>query len=693
MNIYVSTTGSDQNPGTLEAPFLTLERAREAARQAEDGAVVYIRGGRYCFSGTFVLDDRDSNTQYRAYHEETVSFDGGVRLDPAKARVWDGRIQVIDLAPYPIRYGEYGPRGFRRTYVNAPNELFINGEPYTVAQYPKGGKKIPFAQGDIIDPGARPAQEDYSMKKPVLRCRDPRIQNWAGAKDAYIGGLPHQSWADDCIPIEKIRGDTITLAQPHIFGFAVTGHSSWYIVNLLEELTEPGEYYVDRAAKKLYFIPKGDIADAQIILSSLDKVMVAVENAQNVVIDGITFENSRNSGVYIQGGSGVTISRCTFRNLGILAVQIGQGAEPQPHGKHTCHGVRAPGIPVPKPISREMGSWHEYLYEFMAWDNDGGHDHTITGCHIYDTGAGGILLSGGSRKTLERGGNRVENCHIHHTNRLDRTYKAGVNMMGVGNSVHHCEIHDMAGMAIYLHGNDHIIEYNKIYDVVREVSDCGAIYMGRDMSQVGNVFRYNFFYHIHNPYKTGLGVAAIYMDDGTIYNMVYGNYFYDIVSDGEMFFTPIYWTQGGQTSVANNIFIDCLPAVNPNIGHNAYDRMHEDPLIIRRIHTADGSDMRGVDITSAVYREKYPYLYRTYTEDFAPGTCYWNNDVYTNQYTHFQDKDSLNFNFTPKQQQARDEYLSPVRITDVIWGYENKRIPYEKINFDSIGIEPGKCKE
>ena len=55
-----------------------------------------------------------------------------------------------------------------------------------------------------------------------------------------------------------------------------------------------------------------------------------------------------------------------------------------------------------------------------------------------------------------------------------------------------CEIYNLPGMAIYLHGNDHIIEYNKIHHVLQSVSDSGAIYMGRDMSEVGNIIRHNF---------------------------------------------------------------------------------------------------------------------------------------------------------------------------------------------------------
>ena len=512
-----------------------------------------------------------------------------------------------------------------------------------------------------------------------------KIEKWANESDIYLSGFPCSSWADDCIKIAEINKEekTVTTSQPHLYGFEVTGHSSWCVVNLLSELSEAGEYYTDRENEVLYFIPQEEIR--QIQFSVLDKVMLAVENAVNVTIEGITFENSRNTAIYIEGGENVHIKDCVFRNLGIMAIQIGQGAQQQPYGLITCHGERAEGIPVPKPVSRNMGSWHEYLYEFAAWDNNGGANHLIEGCKIYNTGAGGVLLSGGNRKTLKPGNNTVFNCEFHDCNRLDKTYKSALNIMGVGNTVRNCEIYDLPGMAIYIHGNDHLIEYNKIHHVLRSVSDSGAIYMGRDMSEVGNIFRYNFIYSIRNPHKSDLGICAIYFDDWAIYNMVYANYFYDIVSDGRFFFSTVYHTCGGLTSIGNNILIDCFPGFNPNYKSNANLHMHTDPLSIQRVHTADINDMRGVDITSEVYREKYPYLYKTYTEDYNPGTKYWHNRVYVNQYNEFVDAKNLNFKFIDDAEYLKSN-MPEYKITDDVFGFDNETVEIKNIEFEKIGI-------
>lgn len=50
---YVATDGSDANPGTIDKPFATLEKARDTIRESkarvlgEGGLSVYLRQGKY----------------------------------------------------------------------------------------------------------------------------------------------------------------------------------------------------------------------------------------------------------------------------------------------------------------------------------------------------------------------------------------------------------------------------------------------------------------------------------------------------------------------------------------------------------------------------------------------------------------------------------------------------------------------
>ncbi|EEL61839.1 Polysaccharide Lyase Family 9,YwoF [Bacillus cereus F65185] len=43
-NYYVSPTGNDLNPGTLDQPYATIQKA---AIVATEGSTIYIRGGVY----------------------------------------------------------------------------------------------------------------------------------------------------------------------------------------------------------------------------------------------------------------------------------------------------------------------------------------------------------------------------------------------------------------------------------------------------------------------------------------------------------------------------------------------------------------------------------------------------------------------------------------------------------------------
>ncbi len=683
---YVSQIGSDNNDGSEKTPFKTFEKSLEEARSYDGEVNIIIKDGRYFFNEQLRLDENDSNIHFIAENKGKVIFDGGVILDNNKITDYKDNIKMIDLSYLDIELFELGNRGFRRAYINAPNEFFINSESQRLARYPKKGI-IGYEEDDITDGGSKVNECEFDCRPAIVRIRDEYIKKWKNAKHAYLGGYPREAWADECVKIEKIdiNNQTVTTSQPHIFSYKYTGHSGWYIVNLLEELTDEGEYYIDIDEKTLYFIPKRDmdIPKALLQLSVMDKPMISIIEGKNISFEGIIIENTRSSGIYIEGGDGCIIKNCEFRNIGLVAVQIGQGATPLEHGLNNCHGVHSEKAKAFMPLSGEIGSWHEYIYEFAAWDNNGGKNHLIEGCKIHDTGTGGIIMGGGNRKKLISANNKIHNCEFYEVNRLDRTYKAAVNLMGVGNIVSHCLMYDLPGMAIYMHGNDHIIEYNDISKCVLETSDCGAIYMGRDMSEVGNVFRNNYFHDIKNNVPTGLGACAIYFDDWDIFNTVYDNFFYNIESGG---FCVIHHTCGGLLSFHNNFVIDCVPGINFNNMSNAYIRMHKEPIIMTRVHTKDENDMRGVDITSEVYRKKYPYLYDVYKNDARPEWMYYNN-VYTyHKYDMFADGE--NGDFTQAEwfgKYYRDEF-DWHRRTDVVMGYEDDLVSPHRVDFKKIGL-------
>ena len=81
---FVSPSGNDANPGTLEKPFATLQRAQQAARQKHGD--VFLRGGTHYLPDTLLFTAQDSGTKdapvvYQAYQNEQPVISGGVRLE------------------------------------------------------------------------------------------------------------------------------------------------------------------------------------------------------------------------------------------------------------------------------------------------------------------------------------------------------------------------------------------------------------------------------------------------------------------------------------------------------------------------------------------------------------------------------------------------------------------------------------
>ncbi len=67
LEFNVATNGSDNNDGTLEKPFVTIGRAREAIRALKgagalpsNGVTKLIHGGVYSLTNSFIIGPRDS---------------------------------------------------------------------------------------------------------------------------------------------------------------------------------------------------------------------------------------------------------------------------------------------------------------------------------------------------------------------------------------------------------------------------------------------------------------------------------------------------------------------------------------------------------------------------------------------------------------------------------------------------------
>ena len=573
-DLHVSLTGSDSNHGTRSKPFASLERARDAVRELKAAGTlpkgeftVWLHGGDYRRTNALELTASDSGTAdapvvWRAWRDERVRLIGGVALPTVTADRWQAvtepavqrrldeaarpRVRQLDLRALGItEFGEMKSRGFSRGTAAAHCELFFAGRPMTLARWPNEGQfdklaGFPAGSGKNDDHGGNigdlPGGFLYAGDRP---------NRWQDVSDLWVHGYWAWDWANSYERVVELDRERhfIRTAPPHgLYGFRKG--QRFYFLNVLEELDQSGEWFLDRKAGILYFWPPDGSPSAEVTLSLLDQPLLKLADAAHVTFRGLILEATRGNAVEIRGGTSNRIAGCLIRNIGNSGVVI-----------------------------------------------EGGFGHGVASCDLFDTGDGGVSLTGGDRQTLQPGGHFVENSHFQRQGRWSKCYVPAIAMTGVGLRASHNLIHDHPHCAILFWGNDHLMEFNDIHHIALETGDVGAIYTGRDYSFRGNRIRHNY---IHETGGVGMGSMGVYMDDCVSGTGVFGNVFY-----------KVHWAMfiggGRDHRVENNLFVDCDPAVRA-------DARGLDKSPVWSSMVDDFMRKQLAAVPAVLYRERYPAI-------------------------------------------------------------------------------------
>lgn len=634
--IYVSTKGKDNNNGTKNSPLLTIAGASAKMMELKSSEdmmekrkyEINFMEGTYYFSHTHALNNSDGGSPespvcYRSYKKEKVVFSGGIELDHKDFKpVVDNKIlnRILDhhsrthilyvnLKKKGItNYGKLRQHGFSIAILPAPMELFIDGEPMTIARYPNEGR-LPVA--DVVEDCSKAIQGDFTARPGIIKYDYNRADYWGNAEDAWLWGYFAAGFADDNLGVASIDtiNNTIALKNAHMFGMIPTDTTDewggrivgYYAYNILEEIDMPGEYYIDRENGMLYLYPPENFENSKICLSNLADPILAIENSSNILFEGITFENAKGMGVYLENSQHVEFKNCIFRNLGTVAVMFGKGVTGADYPIHEFTGFLK---------SRTVGNLKAHVYENTGFYNKAGQHCGLTKCSIYNTGTGAVILSGGERRLLKAGKNFVQHCDIHDFNRWNKTYCAGITLYGVGNIIRNNHIYNAPHQGIAVFGNEHLIELNHMEKLVMDVHDNGAVYIGRNPSERGNIIRNNYFSEMG---QQGFKNCAIHLDDFASATLVEGNIFYKA---SKFDFGDILINGGSDNIIRNNVFIQgshVLWIENPNmaIPEDLFNsRYGYNGLMGKRM-------FQDINIESEQWRKMYPD-FQPYSEDKIP---------------------------------------------------------------------------
>ncbi|MBP8131663.1 MAG: right-handed parallel beta-helix repeat-containing protein [Candidatus Hydrogenedentes bacterium] len=574
LDLHVKNGGNDAEPGTLEAPLATLAGARDCIRRMraegspsmDEPIAVHIHAGEYEMPDGLDLEAQDSGdtnapVTYAAATSESPVLLGGRRLPwdafhtVSDAAILDrlppeshGGVRCAELKPLGMAdYGEM-PDAYRTP--PAVPELFFNGARMTLARWPNGDEWA--IVGDVVDSGPAPWRNFQSPGTGTFVFENDRPLRWRNAPAVWLYGYWCFDWASETIRVKTIDPEkkTITLRQPHVYGIGSgnPGGRRYCALNLLEELDAPGEYFLDRDTGQLYFWPPEPAAE--IVLSLAAEPLLRLNGASHVTLKGIEIACTAGDGIRVAGGEQVHVESCNVRNTGLAGIVV-----------------------------------------------QGGRSHRVTACDITETGTGGLMMNGGDRKTLTPSGHEACDNRIWRVARRQRTHAYNVQLGGVAIRLAHNLIHDAPHQAIGIGGNDHVIEFNEIHHICMESDDCGAFYMGRNPSERGTILRYNYWHDTGGPRSHGS--CAVYFDDGSGGQMVFGNVFQRAAGGS---FGAVFVHGGHDNRVINNVFLDCTRAIRQVPWNDGLWRewVHGD-LWRQRL-------LDEVDITQPPYVDRYPEL-------------------------------------------------------------------------------------
>ncbi len=254
-----------------------------------------------------------------------------------------------------------------------------------------------------------------------------------------------------------------------------TGTEEWQALNYLDEIDQPGEWALDFKDKKLYYYPKGNLKDLNMIIADNETPVVSLNNVSNVQLLGFTIEGSMGNGIELKNTDHVTLAGNTLRNLGNGGVL-----------------------------------------------DVGGKNNLFQSNDIYETGGFGISMnSAGDRKKLTPANSRVTNNHIHNVGELTHLEPILVRD-SVGILFDHNLLHDVPKDAVrYVYSNNLTFEYNEVHNTSLIEGDTGAFYTAQDWASYGNVLRYNFIHH--NKRSNGFYSDGADSGDNYHYNIIQGS--------------------------------------------------------------------------------------------------------------------------------------------------------------------------
>ena len=559
-DFYVSPNGNDNNLGTKEKPFATLERAKIAVKNSIQNNkdlefTIWMADGNYeiespiIFESTYFSDKVE--IRIKAVKNANPVISGGKVL-----KNWTKNVNGFWVAELPKTNNENWNR----------RELFVNDKRATRARHPNAGYLR-------VDKVGKDRRTNFFFKKGEFPIPD-------NVNEVELVLL--HDWSISRIGIKEINSrknrltavDSIGAKSPAFFNLDHWDKNPRYFLeNAMEFLDADYEWFLDSETRKVYLkLPENINPELARIVVPFSESLIQIKGEENQLVKNIRFE-------------GISFKHCAWEipEAGYCGVQA-------------CYFDARPKSgwteEVPAAIKVE---WAENCtFDNCNFENLGGsglglgmgtEKCSITNSNFSDISANGIMVGEGKERFIDGEvwwkkapeqvalGNTIENCKV--TN-------CGVQFFGaIGiwcgftaqTTIKNNEIADLpySGISIGWEWSpaktpcrSNVIDGNHIHHIMNVLSDGGGIYMLG--LQPGSKLINN---HIHDV-EINAGRAesnGMFIDEGTTNVIIANNLIYNIAK------SPLRFHRATTNLVKDN-YLFCTDD-NPPI---RYNRTNEDDI-------------------------------------------------------------------------------------------------------------------
>jgi len=384
---FVATSGSDQNLGTLSAPFRTIQHAADSVAP---GDTVLIRGGVYRESVQVPTSGTTSEPiTFKAYGNEAVTIDGA---DPITGWNSAGGGVYSSALPWDLGQGN--------------NQIFVDGKMMNEARWPNTGF-------DLTHPTLATASSVSGVTMTQATVNDPALTQpanfWVGG-NIRIG--PGQDWVNQTGVVTASGPGFVTFsyeAGDPKYQEPVAGNQ-FYLFGVPGALDAPGEWFRNSGGQLSLETPADDnpanhLVEAKARLYGFDLSQAAYIHIQNLNLFACTINTSGLS-------TGVVIDHIAAQYLSHFSIA--------PVGWMSAGGISPAGILLRGNYDTIENSVIAYsagdgifvgASDIRVWNNlihdvdyagvdsagirVGGWDDHIIRNTVYNAGRTGLLFSGG----------------------------------------------------------------------------------------------------------------------------------------------------------------------------------------------------------------------------------------------------------------------------------------------------------